>query len=117
MRGNTHIMNSADDFQQASMTREEAIAAATVVVQQDMATYPEEYDHSLSKGKKGYIAPEYRAVAVMDQAVLERFGIRLTEQESEQSEQTVPVTTPSLSKSQQVLGQLKKFIRRSTTAS
>lgn len=59
------------------MTREQIIAAATIVVRHDAAAYSEDYDTTLKEGDPGYIEPDYQYEEVIDPVALERFGVVL----------------------------------------
>ncbi|EOE2081931.1 hypothetical protein ACKBF6_001662 [Vibrio cholerae] len=74
MRGQLKIINSAQDAQQAGITREQAIAAATITVRYDDAKYPDNYNPSLKEGDAEYVAPIWRFEEEIDSSVLERFG-------------------------------------------
>lgn len=77
MRGKANIINTAADFVMSSMTRDQAIAMATIQVRYDDAEYPDGYDENLTEADEGYIAPVYRFESEIDQAVLDRLGIQL----------------------------------------
>ncbi|QUX97573.1 hypothetical protein C0J08_20155 [Marinomonas sp. CT5] len=77
MRGNVNIVNTADDLESSTITREQVIAAATIKVRTDAAVYPDDYDTTLKEGDEGYIEPDYQYDEKIDQAVLDRFGIIL----------------------------------------
>ena len=77
MRENIKIVNTADDLDVSQITREQVIAAATITVRHDAAIYPDGYDATLKEGNDGYIEPDYQYEDVIDQGVLDRFGITL----------------------------------------
>lgn len=77
MRGNVNILNTADDLESSTTTREQVIAAATISVRTDIAVYPEGYDTILKEGDEGYIEPDYQYHEMIDQGALDRFGIVL----------------------------------------
>ncbi|EOW9186985.1 hypothetical protein ACN1SV_001561 [Vibrio cholerae] len=74
MRGQLKIINSSQDAKQAGITREQALEIATITVRHDRAVYPDNYDTSLKDGDEGYIEPLWEEEAVIDQAVMKRFG-------------------------------------------
>jgi hypothetical protein len=77
MRGNVKILNTAADLEASTRTREQVIKAATIAVRHDVAVYPDGYDTTLKEGDEGYIEPNYQYQEVIDQGVLDRFGITL----------------------------------------
>jgi hypothetical protein len=77
MRGNVKILNTAADLEASARTREQVIKAATISVRHDVAVYPDSYDTAKKEGDEGYIEPDYQYQEVIDQGVLDRFGITL----------------------------------------
>lgn len=77
MRGSVNIVNTPTDLAASKMTREQIIAAATIVVRHDAAAYPEDYDTTLKEGDPGYIEPDYQYEEVIDPAAIDRMGISL----------------------------------------
>lgn len=76
MRGNATIVNSKDDAQSAGYTTEQIIEMATIVVRHDDAVYPDNYDTNLKESDDGYIEPSLRFEEEVNQAVLDRFGVK-----------------------------------------
>ena len=81
MRGKAKIVNSKDDAKAANLTDDRIIEMATISVRYDDAVYPEGYDHTLKEGDVGYIEPMERFEDEIDQSVLDRFGVKLTNKE------------------------------------
>lgn len=77
MRGNASIINSKDDAKKAGYTDEQIIAMATISVRYDDAEYPADYDKTLKQGDEGYVEPVWRFEEEIDQAVLDRFSIKV----------------------------------------
>tara|TARA_R110002012_G_scaffold65111_3_gene170808 strand:+ start:436 stop:687 length:252 start_codon:yes stop_codon:yes gene_type:complete len=81
MRGKAKIVNSKDDAKAANLTDDRIIEMATISVRYDDAVYPEGYDRTLKEGDVGYIEPMERFEDEIDQSVLDRFGVKLTNKE------------------------------------
>ena len=81
MRGKAKIVNSKDDAKAANLTDDRIIEMATISVRYDDAVYPEGYDRTLKDGDVGYIEPMERFEDEIDQSVLDRFGVKLTNKE------------------------------------
>lgn len=77
MRGTVKIINSASDATNANLTRDKIIEMATISVRYDDAKYPGDYDKTLKVGEEGYIEPIDRFEEEIDQAVLDRFSVKL----------------------------------------
>lgn len=77
MRGKIKIVNTKDDAVKAGFTQEQIIRMATITVRYDDAMYPDDYDTNLKEGDDGYIEPVWRFEEKVDQAVLERFSVKL----------------------------------------
>ncbi|MBJ7536943.1 hypothetical protein [Marinomonas transparens] len=78
MRGKVKIINTNIDLEASQMTREQIIAAATIMVRYDDAEYPEGYEKNLKEGEDGYIEPVYRFEQEIDLGALDRFGVVLS---------------------------------------
>lgn len=76
MRGKLNIINSSEDAKSAGLTRDQVIALATITVRYDDAQYPDDYDKNLKDGDDEYIEPIWRFEEEINQAVLDRFGVK-----------------------------------------
>lgn len=76
MRGKIKIVNTKYDADKAGLTEEQIISMATIKVRYDDAAYPDNYNNTLKEGDDGYIEPIWRFEEEINQAVLDRFGVK-----------------------------------------